>query len=132
MLVFGDIGQTEIADLDGIAFGAGLLYQIDGLFANSDSSIKVAYHTGEVEDDFFEADVNNITLQFLVSGNQLGQTNFGWYGNIGAHIYEAGAADDTELGFGGGIFAPTSFGEFYLGINHIDEISFGGGARFTF
>ena len=44
----------------------------------------------------------------------------------------SGESDDseTELGFGGGIVIPNASGEFYLGIDIIDEMIFGGGFRY--
>lgn len=132
MVAFGDIGQTESFDADGITFGGGLFYQVDGLSENLDTTVKASFHTGELEVGNREADISNITFQFITSSDKLGQSDLGWYGNLGVHIIDVGDEDDTEIGFGGGVFSATSFGEFFVGINHIDELILGAGARFKF
>lgn len=137
LIVYGDVGQTELEsggdDADGISFGVGAFYVVDGVFSGSDFAIKGSYHTGEVENDFDdEFDVDILVVEAVLSGREgLGASgNIGWYANLGLHRIDFDDDDENELGFGGGIVVPTQSGEFYLGIDIIDEMIFGGGFRY--
>ena len=137
VMFYGDIGQGELESggdsADGIGFGIGAFYVIDGVFANTDFAIKGSYHTLEFENDNgAELDFSGLVIEAVFSGrNGLGASgNIGWYGNVGLHRLELGDEDDSEIGFGGGIVVPSQSGEFYLGIDIIDEMVFGGGFRY--
>lgn len=151
LMVFGDIGMFDTDGAgDGLVYGFGAFYQLRGvtLMENTDLAIKGAYHLGSLEEgDGFDVDYSEITIKALFSGDQLGDTDFGWYANAGIHIIKAelpgidfgfglgtvggGSADSNELGFGGGITGPLSFGEFYAGVDFIDGALLVGGIRYN-
>lgn len=152
MLVFADIGLSKLDfggfsdDPDGLVYGFGVFYQLRDvtLLENTHLAVKGAYHLGTLEASGFsqfgarvtaDLDVSEITLDVLISGDQLGQTDFGWYGNVGLHILDAdgpgGDTSETEPLFGGGIVGPLPFGEFFAGIDFIDGALFVGGVRYN-
>jgi len=132
LMLYLDVAQTEVEDSDGTGFGAGFFYQIDGITENNDFAVKVSYHTVELEEDGDEGDFNVIAVEGLFSGQNLGESDLRWYANLGIHKLEIDDInfDETEFGFGGGVFSNTSFGEFYGGIDLIDELTFGFGVRY--
>jgi hypothetical protein len=140
MMVFGDLGLSEFGSADGMSFGAGVYYQLRGtsLLENTDTAVKLSYHSANLEIDgctsnaFFDCDfsASSLAIEGLISGDQLAETQFGWYGNVGIHMIDVGSADDTEFGFGFGITGDTSFGQFYAGIDMIDELFLVGGVRY--
>ena len=141
LMLYGDIGQTEIefsVDASGVGFGFGAFYIVEGIFSGSDFAVKGSYHTVEVEADEGEgeADLSGIVIEGVLSGREgFGANgNLGWYANAGMHRLSSdvdGDDDtDTEIGFGGGIVIPSDAGEFYVGLDIIDEMTFGGGFRY--
>ena len=137
LVVYGDVGNAELEfgsnGADGIGFGIGAFYFLDGVFTNSDFAVKGSYHTVELEGERGgEVDFDAIVVEAVVSGREgLGASgNIGWYANAGIHLLDLGDEDETEIGFGGGIVVPTASGEFYLGVDLIDELLFGGGFRY--
>jgi len=131
VMLFGDIAQTEIEDGEGLAYGAGLYYPVKGIAKNNDFAVKLSYHTITLEpkDSRFdgEEDGNVLSIEGLLSGDKIGESNLNWYANFGMHKFDFDGYDETEIGFGGGVFSATSFGEFYAGIDLIDEMTFGVG-----
>jgi len=71
-----------------------------------------------------------ISLEGLFSGQKIGESDLHWYGNVGIHKFDFIDYDESEIGFGGGVFSATSFGEFYAGVDLIDELIFGFGIRY--
>lgn len=133
VLVFGDIGLLEVGDADGLTFGGGGYYQIQGIAQNFDTAVKASFHAGEIEVGSFEIDVSGFNFQFIGSSKKtIGETNFRWYSNIGIHQIELNDSDDSEFGIGAGVFSPAPFGEFFFGLDFIDEIIISGGARYNF
>ena len=138
LMLYGDLGQTDVDigdGADGIGFGVGGYYVVDGVFTTTDFAIKASYHTvGLEDDDGDEADFTALVLEAIVSGREgLGASgNIGWYANAGIHRldFDDVGDDDTELGFGGGFVFPSEAGEFYVGLDIIDEMVFGGGFRY--
>jgi len=133
LIVFFDVVQAEVEDADGLGFGAGVIYQIPGLTKTNDFAIKLSYHTVELEDEFNrEGDFDVLAIEGLFSGEKIGESNLRWYANLGIHTLEIEDTDfdETELGFGGGVVSDTSFGEFYAGVDLIDELTFGFGIRY--
>ena len=133
LMLYLDVAQTEVEESDGTGFGAGFIYQIDGIAKNNDLAVKVSYHTVGLESDFDqEIDFNSLAIEGLLSGQNLGESDLRWYANLGIHKLEFDDTefDETEFGFGGGVFSSTSFGEFYAGIDLIDELTFGLGVRY--
>jgi len=108
LIVFFDVVQAEVEDADGL-------------------------HTVELEDEFNrEGDFDVLAIEGLFSGEKIGESNLRWYANLGIHTLEIEDTDfdETELGFGGGVVSDTSFGEFYAGVDLIDELTFGFGIRY--
>ncbi len=133
VMLYVDLVQAEIEDFDGLAYGAGFFYQVKGVTKANDFAVKVSYHTGTLDesDTNREADGNVLSIEGLFSGQKIGESNLRWYANFGIHKFDfEDDYDDTELGFGGGVFTDTSFGEFYAGIDLIDEMTFGLGVRY--
>ena len=132
-ILYVDAGNSEIEDFDGMVLGVGMFYQIEGLVSGFDTAIRAGYHTGDVKrTGFFDVDVSQINLEAIISGTNVGQSDFGWYANLGVHKAELGDDDETEIGFGGGVVLPLTIGEFYFGADLIDELIFGGGIRYNF
>jgi len=137
LMIYGDIGQTEVelnVDIDGIGFGIGGYYIVDGVFSGSDFAVKASYHTVSLEgDNTREFDFTALVVEAVLSGREgLGASgDIGWYANVGMHRldFDDIGDDETEIGFGGGIVLPRQTGEFYLGIDMIDDLNFGGGYR---
>lgn len=137
LMVYGDFGLTDIEDADGNTFGVGAFYVMEGIFEGSDFALKGSYHRGSVDEDGFETDLDAITVEGLFSGREPfgANDNLRWYANVGIHRLSSdseGGSDDseTEFGFGGGVVVPTAQGEFYVGLDLIDEMTFGGGFRY--
>ena len=145
LMLYGDVGQVEVdfgVDFDGTSFGVGGYYVLDGVFQGSDFAVKASYHRASTEasEASNDIDLDVIVVEAVLSGREGfgAEGNLGWYANIGMHRIGADAntgdsdSDDTEteLGFGGGIVIPNASGEFYLGVDIIDEMNFGGGFRY--
>lgn len=151
IMVFGDVGMVDIesfgGDSDGLGYGFGAFYQMRNttLLENTDFALKAAYHlagtdrssgVGSIDQDFSE-----ITIEALISGDQLATTEFGWYANAGMHILKTefdsvrliGNVSDSnnQIGVGGGITGNIALGEWFAGIDFIDGMIFVGGFRYN-
>lgn len=139
LMVFADVGQVDFDNADGTGFGAGAFYQLRNvqLLQNTDFAVKGSYHTVSVGEGGFDIDLGEIAIEGLISGDQLGNTNMGWYGNIGMHILSVdfgrfgGDDDSNELAFGGGVVGSLAFGDWYAGIDFIDEMFLVAGIRYN-
>lgn len=154
IVLFGDLGQSEFGAASGLTFGFGGFYQLRNvsLLENTDLALKGSYHTGELEvdgcgdigndlvgipgidlgffDEICDISASEIAFEVLISGDQLSTTNFAWYANAGLHIIDAGASS-TEIGLGGGIVGDLGFGDFYVGLDLIEELFIVGGIRYN-
>jgi len=157
LMAFGDLGLLTAdgagGDADGLVFGFGAFYQLRNinLLENTDFAVKGAYHLGSLDAGGVDVDYNEISIDALISGDQLGETGFGWYANVGLHIIEVdagtvtvfnpltggaiavggGSVSDNELLFGGGITGPLSFGEFFAGVDFLDGALLVAGVRYN-
>ncbi len=143
LMVFADVGQVKFSRFNssasGTGFGAGAFYQLRNvqLLENTDFAVKGSYHTATVSEGGFDLDLGEIAIEGLISGDQLGSTNLGWYGNLGMHILSAdfggfgGDDDSNELAFGGGVVGSLAFGDWYAGIDFIDEMFLVAGIRYN-
>lgn len=134
IMLYGDVGQSEIEDADGTTFGIGAYYQTEGIFPSIDFTVKGSFHLGELKDDA-DFDVDAISFEGLFSGQDpIGESDLRWYANVGIHrlAIDAPGSDDseTDIGFGGGVFTSVGSGQLYGGIDLIDEITFGVGYRY--
>ena len=82
---------------------------------------------------FSKKTVQAMNLELLFSGKPLktistksGPAN--WYANVGMHTFN-GSNIDNEISFGAGLVVPFSSGEFYGGIDVIDEMTLNMGYR---
>lgn len=144
LMVFGDLGQTELdfgddIETDGLAFGIGGYYVVDGVFAETDFALRGSFHKTSQElknNSDLEGDLDVISLEAVFSGREgMGASgNIGWYGNVGIHRIKTGGDFDndseTEIGFGGGLILPAASGQFYVGVDHVEDLTFGGGFRY--
>jgi len=151
LMVFGDLGQTELGDgpfdLDGQSFGIGAFYQLRtvSLMENTDMAVKVSYHTLSIEEagcetfqgfgtvcDVDAGDITELAIDGIISGDQLSNTNFGWYGSLGMHMFDGDGGDENELAIGGGVVGDLGFGQWYGGLELIDELLIRLGVRYNF
>lgn len=126
LIAFADLGRTEtgyfFGSADGTSLGLGVFYQLRDLISFADSSAKVSFHkiSGDIDETTF-------SVELLISGLEpLTDSGLNWYANTGIH-----RADSTDLGLGGGIFMPLGPGELFVGADHIDDITFGVGFRYS-
>lgn len=141
LLLFGDIGLLTVDDQgfdgDGLVYGLGAFYQLRNLslLEKTHFAVKGAYHLGTADDDGFDIDYSEISFNALISGDQLVESDFGWYANAGVHILEADngffSDSDNEFLFGGGIIGPLPFGEFFAGVDFLDGALLVAGVRYN-
>ena len=130
IMLFGDIGLSEVGSEDAVSLGFGVFYQLNGIFENIDAAVKGSYHVGDFN-RFVDLDI--LALEFLISGvDPISSNGLMWYANAGIHRLDAGFTSDTEFGIGGGVVLPVSSGEAYIGIDLIDELIFGIGYRYFY
>jgi len=127
MIAYGDLGKTDIGNVDATSFGIGLYYQLQDLIDNMDAALRGSFHTGDFDGD----DGQQLVLDVLFSGREpLSDNGLEWYGSLGIHRFSADNFSETDLGFGGGLLLPVGAGEAYFGIEHVDDITFGFGFRY--
>ncbi len=143
LLAFGDIGTYDRGDSfdgDGLALGGGIIYQLRNvqLLENTDTAVRAVYHTASIDcGGSCEFDVSEFGAMLIVSGDQLSTTDFGWYANAGFHNVSLdiggffGNISSTEIAIGGGITGNLAFGEWFAGVELIDELLFGVGIRYN-
>lgn len=136
LVVIGDIGASEFGRADGTPVGLGLLYHLSRqrISQNVDIAAKVSYHMGEYKVSGVELDLTGLSFEALFSGRQpLSANGLSWYGNFGFHrltVEQDFSDSSNEIGVGGGLVLPTGSGEAYLGVDLIDELTFGLGFRY--
>jgi len=130
-MVYGDIVRADVEDADGLGYGVGFFYAVPGLAKKNDFAAKVSYHAASLKDADVKSKGNVLSIEGLLSGQKIGESDLSWYTNFGLHKFDVdNGNDETELGFGGGVFTDVSFGEVYGGLDLIDELTFGVGVRF--
>ena len=136
VVVIGDIGASEFGSADGTPVGLGLLYHLSNqrISQSVDIAAKVSYHTGEYKVSSTRLDLTGLSFEALFSGRQpLAANGLGWYGNFGFHrltVKDVFSDSSNEIGIGGGLTLPTGSGEAYIGVDLIDELTFGLGFRY--
>lgn len=136
IVFIGDIGASEFGQADGTPVGLGILYHLSRqrISQSVDIAAKVSYHSGEYKVSGVKLDLTGLSFEALFSGRQpLTASGLGWYGNFGFHrlTVELDSSDSSnEIGFGGGFTLPTGSGEAYVGVDLIDELTFGLGFRY--
>lgn len=136
LMVFGDLGQSNWFGSSGFTYGAGAFYQLRNvtLLENTDLAVKGSFHTGKFDfgfcgffDELCEISISELALEVIISGDQLATTDFGWYANGGFHSLDSG----SNIGLGGGIIGSLSFGEWYAGIDIVDQFFLVAGVRYN-
>lgn len=132
VMAYGDLGNSDFGTADGLAFGLGAFFQMDGILTGNDFAIHASLHRAKLEAGPFDDTFTSITVEALITGKDpIGASgNMFWNSSIGLNRLSGGGSD-TELTFSGGVLLPTASqaGEFYAGVLYIDDISFGGGYR---
>lgn len=143
-IIYGDVGQSSVDfgnEADGITFGLGGFWQMDGLSAGTDFAVHASFHLFDLDIDGFSnaLEGNTIVVEGLFSSkepiNAAGSMYFN--GSIGfvridSEFTNTNNSDtETELTFSGGIVLETQgkTGEFYGGLLYVDDIGFGAGYR---
>ena len=75
-------------------------------------------------------DIDALSLEILFSGKRTIGDGINWYGNVGLHNLAAGARSTTEFGLGGGLTRKFNFGDGFVGVDFIDELTYGIGFRY--
>ncbi len=146
--LFVDYGVTTLgtedegpAEIEGNPFGGGLFYLLPNQTSTSsvNAALKLSFHTADLErKDRDNPPVSEFTAtvaELLMSGIAADNTSLTWYANVGAHKLdyrvETSNIDlsDTKFAYGGGFSLPLGGGLIYLGIDKIDELTYGGGIR---
>ena len=136
IVVIGDIGVSEFGRADGNPAGLGILYHLSRqrISQSVDIAAKASYHSGQYSTGGIDIDLSGLSLEALVSGRTpLASNGLNWYGNFGYHrlTVKADNSDSTnEIGLGAGLVLPTGAGEAYVGVDFIDEMTFGLGFRY--
>ncbi len=137
-VVYFDLGQSELEagrDIDGLAYGLGGFYQMDGILTNTDFGVHASYHRASLEASGFsnEFDINTIMVEALFSGRDpIDQNgNIFWNASLGLNRTGGDGGSDTDLTFSGGVTMGTASGsgEFFGGLLYVDDIAFGAGYR---
>jgi len=131
-MAYFDLVQADVEEFDGLGYGVGFFYQIKGIARKNDFAAKLSYHTATLErsNSNRELDGNIISVEGLLSGQKIGESDLRWYANFGIHKFDFDNYEETEIGFGAGVVSDTGFGEFYGGFDLIDELTFGAGIRY--
>lgn len=136
IMFYGDLGRIDDTFYDGIVYGAGAYYQLRSveLIENTDLGVKVSYHGGTLDCDFFgtslvgcDKSASEIAVNAVVSGDQLGSSNMAWYGNAGLHVIDTG----TTIGLGAGVVGNLSFGDWYVGVERTEDFYLAVGLRYN-
>ena len=131
VMVYLDVAKVDVEKSDGTGFGIGFLYQIKGITQTNDFALKASFHSIKLQQSGRNSnDGDVISVEGLLSGQKIGESNLRWYANLGFHKFDFRSYDESEIGFGGGVYVDTNFGEFYAGADLIDELIFGLGVRY--
>jgi len=140
LLIYGDLGRSDVSSFyDGNALGFGMYYQLQNLIPGLHSSIRGGIHraelSGVVSGFEFRQDLEVISAEFLISGQKpITESGLGWYANAGISRLDnlRSRGSDVEPSLGGGMFLPVGgLGEVFFGADYINEITIGGGFRFS-
>lgn len=136
VVVSATAGTSEFGVTDGAPLGASLLYYLSNQRISDRVEIagKASYHAGSYSLRNVEADLTSLGLEVLVSGaTPLMRNGLSWYSNVGYHrvTLDFGRSDVShEVGLGAGLVLPNALGNAYIGMEHIDGLSFGLGIRY--
>ena len=143
LTVYGDVGLVDVDNGDGGAFGIGVRYYLSNqrIVPQLDLAVRASYHTSTVEFDMTsgsERDLSELSFAVHFGGKEAFYSHgLKWYGVVSFNQLSAASSgsvvasdtDNTELGFGGGVYMPLGPGEAYFGMENIDEMFVGIGYR---
>lgn len=137
--LYGDFGVVNVGNnADGTAFGIGARYYLANqrIVPELDLAVRASYHMGSVDSDASsELDLSELALAVHFGGKEAFYSNgVKWYGVISYNRNSidssfGGDASDSNIGIGGGVYLPLGAGEFYIGVENIDEMFVGLGYR---
>jgi hypothetical protein len=126
LLLTGTLAAVSADSDDGTLYGVGAQYVIDGVLETMDFATFGSYQ--RISGD---GDANLLTIGAVASSRDpIGANkNLYWYGNL--FIARAsGDGSETDLGFGGGLVMPTASGEWFGGIDIVEDPIIGFGFRY--
>ena len=144
-VAYADLGQSSLDggnEADGLTFGIGGFWQMDGIFAAADFAIHASFHRVDLDFDGFNSaslSGNSIVVEGVFSGkrpvNDAGTIYFN--GSLGINrqsldVSGGGSDNETELTFSGGFVLRTqsNSGEIYGSVFFVDDLGFGAGYRY--
>lgn len=128
MLLTATLARVSADSDDGTLFGIGGQYVVEGVLATMDFATFGSYQRLSGDDD----GINLITVGAMASSQQpIGANkNIFWYGNLFISRASGNGNSDTEIGFGGGLIMPSPSGEWFSGIDIVDDPVLGFGFRY--
>lgn len=138
LTLYGDFAVVDVGNnTDGTAFGIGARYYLANqrIMPELDLAVRASYHMGSVDSDASsELDLSELALAVHFGGKEAFYSNgVKWYGVVSYNHIAAdtsfGENSDSEIGIGGGVYMPLGPGEFYIGVENIDEMFVGLGYR---
>jgi len=133
--------DDDFTGSDGDSIGIGVRYALANqrFVPSLDAAIRGSYHIQTIDfDSGSELEVTELSIALHLSSQQPLISNWQWYAVASYHRFDIELSgglgfgfedDDTEIGFGGGLFAPFGGGEAYIGLENVDETSIGLGYR---
>ncbi len=132
--------DEDFINADGDSIGLGFRYALmnQRFLPNMDAAVRGSYHIQSLDlDAGAEAEVTELAVALHISSKQPFASNWRWYGLLSYQQYSAEIVsngitfedDDTETGFGAGIFAPFAGGEAYIGAEKVEDTYLGIGYR---
>lgn len=134
ILIYGDLGKVEVGTLDDTAFGIGMFYQLQNFVEFGETSFKASFHKANLSrfGSTNNLDQNILSAELVFGGREpISDNGMRWYANAGIHHVSGDRDSEIDAGFGGGVVLPLGPGEAFFGIDHIDELTFGGGFRYA-
>ena len=125
---FADLGTvTTDYDTSNVAFGIGSYFYWGPANPNLDLSLKGALHHLAGDNS-----TTILSVDFLFSSadtTELRTQRFQWYGSLGLHR-SFNRKSSIVLAASAGLVRPTETGQYFVGINLIEEVFFSAGYRF--
>jgi len=133
--------DEDVNGSDGDSIGIGIRYALANqrFVPTMDAAIRGSYHIQTLDlDSGAEFEVTELSVALHVSSKQPLISNWKWYALVSYHRFDfelndspgfGFEGDDTETGFGGGLFAPFGGGEAYIGLENVDGTFIGIGYR---
>jgi len=132
--------DEDFAGADGESIGLGVRYALTNqrFLPNMDAAIRGSYHIQTLDfDGGTEAEFTELTVALHISSKQPFTSSWRWYALVSYQRADTEITgndfniedDDTETGFGAGVFTPFGGGEAYIGAENVDDTFIGIGYR---